>query len=1285
MSGRRSVARLSAVLAGLALASSCGDGDAPTAPPPPPEPARPTTVTVSPATAELTALRATVQLAAEVRDQNARVMADATVTWSSSETSVATASASGLVTAVGNGTATITAASGSASGSATVTVAPEVSRVAVSPTAATMTALGDTLRMAAAVLDLNGREVPGVAVSWTSGDSTVAVVDSTGLVTAVGAGETTVTATSGTVSASASVTVMQTTSTVAVSPARAALQVGDTLRLRASATDANGHPVAGAEFYWASSDSAVAAVGASGLVRGIAEGTATITAASASAAGMAEIIVETDPDRAALAALYQATDGPNWVNTDNWLTDRPLSEWYGVEVDGDGNVSRLRLGNNGLTGRIPPQLGLLNGLTVLDLKDNRVAATSRTTTSRLDPGRETLVQLPTPAPSAIREPTQARDRTGGLDGRIPAELGSLANLEFLSLSGNDLSGPIPPELGNLAHLKWLFLGDNRLSGRIPVTVKDLSSLTFLYLNDNDLSGPIPSELESLANLKALALWGNDLSGPIPSELGNLDSLEGLYLTGNNLSGPIPSELGNLTSLRHLFLWGNRLSGPIPPELGSLAALEVLVLQWNELSGSIPESLLGLRAMEIFRFNGNADLCAPGTTGFVVWLDGIEQVSGPYCNEADRGVLEHLHETAGGPDWTNSSGWLETPALDEWYGVTANSLGRVEVLDLTGNGLAGRLPASLGNLAEMTQLRIADNTGLTGHVPLLLANLSLRALHYAGTGLCAPAHASFRDWLDTVESHDGTGVECPPGAWSPAWEAYLAGETVDATYASRLPPLFRTALQHGLHEELDAALRRLVRETPSLPTSSAVPEARLAAAVAETLGPYEWPEAHPWATEFPGLPAMDARRVDGTVTVDASRGEFPADASRRERHLPLGFYAPPSTVVTIEVPASHATGELAVSVGELHDNLGQGYAAQPVWRRAPWLRREFRVADGHTAVANAYGGSIALIVPPDYSGTIPVTVRGAIPMAVYTAGESNAAEWFADLDAGAPQAIIQKAGGIRFVISAESARSIDDPGEVSAFWDGFRRHHAELSGEPVPRAFESVWIFDPQVGHGYANAGRVRLNYPLHGEAWVLVPGTAEGREYIATLRVRGPRPHVIPPSTGYSPPLHGVDWWLFGHELGHQWQSEDWRGHGITEVGVNLFTMYTLNYYLFSGDNFNVYTERATHGCAAPLDHAALANRRWSTSDDCEKLALYRQLIAEFGWDAMKRVFHSYYDPAFPRSTYGGALDGFAIRFSAIVRRDLVGFFRHWGYPLSGSAAATIRGFGHEQWLPPGW
>ena len=193
MSRRRTLIRLSAVLAVAALAKGCGDGDSPSAPATP-EPARPTTVTVSPTTHELTALGTTVQLTAEVRDQNSRVMAGATVTWASSAAAVATVDAAGLVTAADNGTATITATGGGVSGTATVTVAQTVSAIAVAPAADTLVA-GDTLRLAAEATDANGHAVGGAEFTWASGDTAVAVVDATGLVTGVGAGEVEITAT----------------------------------------------------------------------------------------------------------------------------------------------------------------------------------------------------------------------------------------------------------------------------------------------------------------------------------------------------------------------------------------------------------------------------------------------------------------------------------------------------------------------------------------------------------------------------------------------------------------------------------------------------------------------------------------------------------------------------------------------------------------------------------------------------------------------------------------------------------------------------------------------------------------------------------------------------------------------------------------------------------------------------------------------------------------------------------------------------------------------------------
>ena len=48
-------------------------------------------------------------------------------------------------------------------------------------------------------------------------------------------------------------------------------------------------------------------------------------------------------ERAALVALYNATDGTNWVFNTNWLSDKPMGEWYGVTTGTTGRVTHLRL------------------------------------------------------------------------------------------------------------------------------------------------------------------------------------------------------------------------------------------------------------------------------------------------------------------------------------------------------------------------------------------------------------------------------------------------------------------------------------------------------------------------------------------------------------------------------------------------------------------------------------------------------------------------------------------------------------------------------------------------------------------------------------------------------------------------------------------------------------------------------------------------------------------------------------------------------------------------------
>ena len=72
-----------------------------------------------------------------------------------------------------------------------------------------------------------------------------------------------------------------------------------------------------------------------------------------------------------MVAFYNATGGENWQDNANWLTSEPLKRWHGVTIDRrSGRVERLDLGENQLTGEIPPELGDLEHLQTLRLNKN---------------------------------------------------------------------------------------------------------------------------------------------------------------------------------------------------------------------------------------------------------------------------------------------------------------------------------------------------------------------------------------------------------------------------------------------------------------------------------------------------------------------------------------------------------------------------------------------------------------------------------------------------------------------------------------------------------------------------------------------------------------------------------------------------------------------------------------------------------------------------------------------------------------------------------------------------
>ena len=712
---------------------------------------RPAVVRVSSALDTLVAIDDTVRLSAAAFDANRHPVEEAVFTWASGDEAVLTVDATGLVTATGPGSARVTAVTDTISGGVEVVVDQRTAEVTVTPPMDTLAALGDTVRLTAAALDANGHSVASADFRWASGDDSVVAVNGTGLAAAVSNGSANVTASYDEITGNAMVTVWQRAADMRMWPQRDTLLAPDTVRLSAEATDANGHLQTNAEFVWSSGDIRVASVDAEGLVRAAAKGSAVVTVTEAGSLLKRSATVWVFEPREELGELYDALGGPGWANSDNWGTDAPLDEWYGVTTDEDGRITELDLSDNSLEGVIPEGIGFLETLEVLDLSGNgvpRAAAYAPRDADHEDicafpvypdPGPQLGAGLTGPIPPQLGTLGRLRVLDLGensLTGSIPPTLGKLESLEILELGWNNLSGSIPPELGRLADLEVLSLCLNRrrdgetwvggLTGNVPTELGELGSLETLSLYYNRLAGSVPEELGDLQSLKVLDLGVNQLTGSIPAELGDLQNLQVLNIHGNQLTGPIPAELGVPESLRVLHLHANQLTASVPAELGDLENLQVLWLWENQLTGSIPAELGDLQSLRDLdlssnRLGGNIPKELGGLQNLRVLNLRANQLTGSI--PAELGMLKHL-------------GYLR----------------------LADNALTGKIPAELEDLTSLSQLWLHD-TSLTGPIPHGFVEFRLRLFHWKDTGLCAPDTDTFQAWLESIGDHIG-GEDCP---------------------------------------------------------------------------------------------------------------------------------------------------------------------------------------------------------------------------------------------------------------------------------------------------------------------------------------------------------------------------------------------------------------------------------------------------------------------------------------------------------------------------------------------
>ena len=638
------------------------------------------------------------------------------------------------------------------------------SRVVVEPASLSFDARGDTATLSATVIDAEGDVVEDAEVAFKSGDTRVARVSGTGLVTARASGVTNVTATYDSITAA--------TAGIAVKlPGRDRVAL-EALYQATGGDDWNNNtnwlsdePLG--EWYGVDSTDG-------GRVRVLALDNNNLTGEIPAAIGLLDTLFIFTLSGNDITGTIPPAIGRLWRLRDLSLGDTELEGRLPAEMGDLAGLDYLSLSNTGLSGPLPETFAKLAVKRFYHSRTGLCVPRSLMEWYESTGNTDPLPCIPDTPDRAVL--VGLYNKTGGeywnsrhnwltdaslntwsgivadeegyvteiflpwnnLTGGVPPELGDLGRLELLALYGNNLTGRIPPELGKLATVRELSLSGNMLEGPIPPELGGMVSVDTMWLSGNRLTGPIPPELGNLVNLVQLAIFGNQLSGPLPAEFGKLTKLRNLWAAGNRFEGPLPPELGDMASLEDLSLARNLITGSIPPELGKLRALKNLGLGDNQLTGAIPAELGNMASLkEMYLMRNNLSDSIPAQLGKLSNLETMwifaNQLTGPI--PAELGNLSNLRNLSIGTNGLTGSIPPELGNLSALEGLYVpraklsgpippelGNLSNLEVLWLFTNEISGSIPAELGDLSALEDLAVSNNE-LSGPIPPELGRLS----------------------------------------------------------------------------------------------------------------------------------------------------------------------------------------------------------------------------------------------------------------------------------------------------------------------------------------------------------------------------------------------------------------------------------------------------------------------------------------------------------------------------------------------------------------------------------
>ncbi|KAK6480796.1 TRPM8 channel-associated factor-like protein [Huso huso] len=346
----------------------------------------------------------------------------------------------------------------------------------------------------------------------------------------------------------------------------------------------------------------------------------------------------------------------------------------------------------------------------------------------------------------------------------------------------------------------------------------------------------------------------------------------------------------------------------------------------------------------------------------------------------------------------------------------------------------------------------------------------------------------------------------------------------------------------------------------------------------------------------------------------------------------GLFVSPGKTAHVIVPSAVTGAGWQVQTGCHSDDLSD----KEELKRPPVVIRRFPINRVRTAVSSLWGGLLYIVVPAGSQlGPVNITVQGAVRAPFFKAGQSNISEWQRTVrHYAAPWAELE-ADSIILTVPSDSVRHLDNPEPLLCLWNRITRGIAELAARPHPFPRPERIVADVQICAGWMHSG-----YPimLHLDSVKEIAHL----DFMTSNSIWGPI-----------------------HELGHNQQSAAWEfPPHTTEATCNLWSVYIHEKVL------GTPRCRAHEMLRPKTRREGLRKymRNGARLDQWEVwvcLETYLQLQEGFGWEPFIQLFSDYQQiPSAARLDKVSRMNLWAEKFSQQVKRNLLPFFKAWGWPI---------------------